>query len=84
VSKEPFLIALALNGEIVGSITPVRRWASRKLMTPLWESFTESYSSSQWQTSQSNIDRTNAIIKRLASMYAGNTGVVPVIAPLNE
>jgi len=53
-------------------------------MTPLWESFTESYSSSQWQTSQSNIDRTNAIIKRLASMYAGNTGVVPVIAPLNE
>ncbi|KAJ3508611.1 hypothetical protein NLJ89_g5658 [Agrocybe chaxingu] len=38
----------------------------------------------QWHTRQSNIDRTNAIIKRLASMFAGNTGVVPVIAPLNE
>ncbi|KIM47526.1 glycoside hydrolase family 5 protein [Hebeloma cylindrosporum] len=37
-----------------------------------------------WQTSQSNIDRTNAIIKKLASQFAGNTGVVPVIAPLNE
>ncbi|KAF8808109.1 exo-1,3-beta-glucanase [Phlegmacium glaucopus] len=38
----------------------------------------------QWQTSQSNIDRTSAIIKTLASMFAGSTGVVPVIAPLNE
>lgn len=39
---------------------------------------------STWQTSQSNIDRTNTIIKKLASQFAGNTGVVPVIAPLNE
>jgi hypothetical protein len=39
---------------------------------------------STWQTSQSNIDRTGAIMKKLASQFAGNTGVVPVIAPLNE
>ncbi|PPR01920.1 hypothetical protein CVT24_001259 [Panaeolus cyanescens] len=37
-----------------------------------------------WHTKQSNVDRTNAVIKRLASMFAGSTGVVPVIAPLNE
>ncbi|KAF8159780.1 exo-1,3-beta-glucanase [Crassisporium funariophilum] len=37
-----------------------------------------------WRTDQGNIDRTNAIIKRLASMFAGNTGTVSVIAPLNE
>ncbi|KAF9567813.1 exo-1,3-beta-glucanase [Agrocybe pediades] len=41
-------------------------------------------SSPMWQTKQSNIDRTSAIIKQLASMFAGNTGVVPIIAPLNE
>lgn len=38
----------------------------------------------EWQSSQSNIDRTNAIIKTLASMFAGQTNVVPIIAPLNE
>ncbi|KDR85713.1 hypothetical protein GALMADRAFT_218808 [Galerina marginata CBS 339.88] len=41
-------------------------------------------SSPLWQTQQSNVDRTDAIITRLASMFAGNTGVVPIIAPLNE
>ena len=38
----------------------------------------------QWQSSQSNIDRTNAIIKRIASMFASDPSVVSVIAPLNE
>ncbi|KAF9015697.1 exo-1,3-beta-glucanase [Cyathus striatus] len=38
----------------------------------------------EWQTSQSNIDRTNAIIKTLASMFKDMTGSVPIIAPLNE
>lgn len=37
-----------------------------------------------WQTKQSNIDRTNAIIKTLASMFVNNPSVVPIIAPLNE
>ncbi|EJC98755.1 exo-beta-1,3-glucanase [Fomitiporia mediterranea MF3/22] len=37
-----------------------------------------------WQSNQNNIDRTNAIIKRLASMFANNRNVVPIIAPLNE
>ncbi|KAJ3489581.1 hypothetical protein NLI96_g2026 [Meripilus lineatus] len=38
----------------------------------------------QWQASQSNIDRTSAIIKKLASTYAGQSDVVTMIAPLNE
>jgi len=38
----------------------------------------------EWQTNQTNINRTSAIIKKLASMFAGKTGVVPAIAPLNE
>jgi len=39
--------------------------------------------SSQWHTEQSNVDRTNAIIKQIASMFIG-IDVVPIIAPLNE
>ncbi|KAF8910117.1 glycoside hydrolase family 5 protein [Gymnopilus junonius] len=41
-------------------------------------------SSPTWQTSQTNVNRTDAIIKTLASMFAGQTNVVSVIAPLNE
>jgi glucan 1,3-beta-glucosidase len=37
-----------------------------------------------WHTKQSNIDRTNAIIKTFTSMFANMPNVVPVIAPLNE
>ncbi|KAI0783083.1 exo-beta-1,3-glucanase [Abortiporus biennis] len=37
-----------------------------------------------WPNAQSNIDRTNAIIKTLASMFAGQSDVVTMIAPLNE
>lgn len=37
-----------------------------------------------WHSSSSNIARTNAIIKRIASMFATQTSTVPVIAPLNE
>jgi glucan 1,3-beta-glucosidase len=39
--------------------------------------------SSQWHSSQANIDRTNTIIKQIASMFKQST-VVTVIAPLNE
>ncbi|KAE9390725.1 glycoside hydrolase family 5 protein [Gymnopus androsaceus JB14] len=38
----------------------------------------------QWQADQTNIQRTDAIIKTIANMYKDNTNVVPVIAPLNE
>ncbi|KAH9486277.1 Glucan 1,3-beta-glucosidase [Psilocybe cubensis] len=38
----------------------------------------------QWQTQQSYIDRSKAIIKTLASMFKDSTGTVPIIAPLNE
>lgn len=38
----------------------------------------------EWQSSQTNVDRTDAIIKTLASMFAGSTNVVAAIAPLNE
>ncbi|KAG2022873.1 exo-beta-1,3-glucanase [Coprinopsis cinerea AmutBmut pab1-1] len=37
-----------------------------------------------WHTKQSNVDRTNAVIQRIADLYKDRTGVVPAIAPLNE
>jgi glucan 1,3-beta-glucosidase len=37
-----------------------------------------------WQTQQTNIDRTSAVIKKIASKFADNSNVVPIIAPLNE
>ncbi|EAU92553.1 exo-beta-1,3-glucanase [Coprinopsis cinerea okayama7 len=37
-----------------------------------------------WHTKQSNVDRTNAVIKRIADMFKDSTAVVPMIAPLNE
>ncbi|KAG1864692.1 glycoside hydrolase family 5 protein [Suillus subalutaceus] len=37
-----------------------------------------------WQSNQTNIARTDAIIKQIASMFAGQANVVPIIAPLNE
>jgi aryl-phospho-beta-D-glucosidase BglC (GH1 family) len=40
--------------------------------------------SSNWPNNQSNVDRTNAIIKKIANTYKDNTTVVPAIAPLNE
>ncbi|KAE9390781.1 glycoside hydrolase [Gymnopus androsaceus JB14] len=38
----------------------------------------------QSQADQTNIQRTDAIIKTIANMFKGNTNVVPIIAPLNE
>ncbi|EGN93094.1 glycoside hydrolase family 5 protein [Serpula lacrymans var. lacrymans S7.3] len=38
----------------------------------------------EWQSNQTNVDRTDAIIKTIASMFDGQTNVVPIIAPLNE
>jgi glucan 1,3-beta-glucosidase len=40
--------------------------------------------SSLWHTKQSNVDRTNAIIKRIRAMFENNVANVPVIAGLNE
>ncbi|THH17376.1 hypothetical protein EW146_g3420 [Bondarzewia mesenterica] len=37
-----------------------------------------------WHTSQSNIDRTNNIIKQIAAEFAGQYQTVAAIAPLNE
>ena len=37
-----------------------------------------------WHSNQTNVDRTDAIIKTIANMFAGSSNVVPVIAPLNE
>jgi aryl-phospho-beta-D-glucosidase BglC (GH1 family) len=37
-----------------------------------------------WQSNQTNIARTDAIIKQIASMFASQVDVVPIIAPLNE
>ncbi|KAI0785373.1 exo-beta-1,3-glucanase [Irpex lacteus] len=37
-----------------------------------------------WHSNSTNVQRTDNIIKRIASMFATNTNVVSVIAPLNE
>ncbi|KIJ22034.1 glucan 1,3-beta-glucosidase [Paxillus involutus ATCC 200175] len=37
-----------------------------------------------WHSNQTNIDRTDSIIQTIASMFADQTSVVPIIAPLNE
>jgi aryl-phospho-beta-D-glucosidase BglC (GH1 family) len=37
-----------------------------------------------WHSNQTNIARTDNIIKTIASMFAGQPNVVPIIAPLNE
>ena len=37
-----------------------------------------------WHTESGAVARTNAIIRTLASKFAGNPSVVPIIAPLNE
>ncbi|TFK19970.1 exo-beta-1,3-glucanase [Coprinopsis marcescibilis] len=37
-----------------------------------------------WHTQQSYIDRTNSVIRTIASRYRDSTSVVPAIAPLNE
>lgn len=37
-----------------------------------------------WHSNSTNVDRTKAIVKTLAGLFAGNTGNVPVIEPLNE
>lgn len=37
-----------------------------------------------WHSNQTNVDRTDAIIKTIISMVDSETGTVPIIAPLNE
>jgi len=37
-----------------------------------------------WHSNQTNIDRTNAIIKTIISMFKDQSQTVPIIAPLNE
>ncbi|KAI9570306.1 glycoside hydrolase family 5 protein [Boletus coccyginus] len=37
-----------------------------------------------WHSNQTNIDRTNQVIQTIATIFAGQQNVVPMIAPLNE
>lgn len=37
-----------------------------------------------WQSNQTDINRSDAIIKQLASMFAGQEYAVPIIEPVNE
>lgn len=37
-----------------------------------------------WHSNQTNIERTDNVIKQIASMFASQSDVVPIIAPLNE
>ncbi|KAH9947128.1 exo-beta-1,3-glucanase [Amylocystis lapponica] len=41
-------------------------------------------STPEWQSTSSNVQRTDAIIKKLASQFAETPQYVPIIAPLNE
>lgn len=41
-------------------------------------------STPKWHSNSTNVARTNAIIKTIASMVKSQSSVVPVIAPLNE
>ncbi|KAH9486278.1 Glucan 1,3-beta-glucosidase [Psilocybe cubensis] len=71
-------------------LTKAVTWAQNhglKLIVDLhgdYDNSGQKMSSPTWQTKQNNIDRSDAIIMRLASMFAGNTGTVPIIAPLND
>ncbi|KAJ3508609.1 hypothetical protein NLJ89_g5656 [Agrocybe chaxingu] len=38
----------------------------------------------QWHTNSTNVKRTNAIVKRIASLYKDKSGTVSAITPLNE
>ena len=38
----------------------------------------------QWHSNSTNVQRTDNIIKQIASMFASNPNVVSIIAPLNE
>lgn len=38
----------------------------------------------QWHSNSTNVARTDAIIKRIASLFVNDQDVVTVIAPLNE
>jgi hypothetical protein len=79
-----FRIWLTDNGLFLfseDSTTQVKRNRFRKYSA--WDLYLTHTVDSQWQTSQSNIQRTNAIIKKLASMFKQST-VVSAIAPLNE
>ncbi|VDB95629.1 unnamed protein product [Peniophora sp. CBMAI 1063] len=37
-----------------------------------------------WQTSQNNVDRTNAVLKKIAAEFGSQSETAPIIAPLNE
>ena len=39
---------------------------------------------SLWHTDPKNVDRTEAVLKTIASMFKDDTSTVPTIAPLNE
>jgi glucan 1,3-beta-glucosidase len=41
-------------------------------------------SSPAWQTSSSNVQRTDNVIKQIAGEFASQVDVVSIIAPLNE
>ena len=38
----------------------------------------------QWQLNPTNVERSNKILKHIASEFCNNPHVVPIIAPLNE
>lgn len=37
-----------------------------------------------WHSNETNVERTDAILKTIANMFKDQSNVVPIIAPLNE
>ncbi|KAJ2935636.1 hypothetical protein H1R20_g1459, partial [Candolleomyces eurysporus] len=59
-------------------------WAQKYNLKVIVDLHGQKMDAPTWHTKQSNIDRSNAVIKRIAAMFKDMTGVVPAIAALNE
>ena len=62
----------------------VSHWFFNVILYSSFDNSGQRKSFPQWQTNQTNIDRTNNIIKALANEFQNQFEVVSVIAPLNE
>ncbi|KAG6837641.1 hypothetical protein H0H93_004917 [Arthromyces matolae] len=64
--------------------TPVKKLLTRESILSLYLSGCLNVHLRSWYRSQSNIDRTNAVIQQLANTYKDQSSVVTAIAALNE
>ena len=80
------------NGFVIGAPGSQNGYVSiSPLMRILFSPRRSSYDNSghripypTWQTSEDNIVRTEKVLEQIAGLFAGNSSVATVIAPLNE